>query len=165
MAAKWAQRKPCAIHQGWGLQRTANGELACRAIAMLSLPHRFLSVCLAVQQVHVKADINIPFVRFPTVPNPVETSISMFMWTDAIHRHHEMTDITDGVRGAERLKNPIKMILNYAGNCIINQHSDINKTHAILQDESACEMIVVVDNHRRSPSAALPRADYHPCPT
>ncbi|MEZ9028287.1 DMSO/selenate family reductase complex A subunit, partial [Vibrio cyclitrophicus] len=134
--------KPCAIHQGWGLQRTANGELACRAIAMLSLLTGSVGVSGGSTGAR-ESDINIPFVRFPTVPNPVETSISMFMWTDAIHRHHEMTDITDGVRGAERLKNPIKMIWNYAGNCIINQHSDINKTHAILQDESACEMIVV----------------------
>ncbi|ANP76256.1 MULTISPECIES: DmsA/YnfE/YnfF family dimethyl sulfoxide reductase [unclassified Vibrio] len=141
--------KPCAIHQGWGLQRTANGELACRAIAMLSLLTGSVGVSGGSTGAR-ESDINIPFVRFPTVPNPVETSISMFMWTDAIYRHHEMTDITDGVRGAERLKNPIKMIWNYAGNCIINQHSDINKTHAILQDESACEMIVVVDNHMTS---------------
>lgn len=133
----------------WGLQRTANGELACRAIAMLSLLTGSVGVSGGSTGAR-ESDINIPFVRFPTVPNPVETSISMFMWTDAIYRHHEMTDITDGVRGAERLKNPIKMIWNYAGNCIINQHSDINKTHAILQDESACEMIVVVDNHMTS---------------
>ncbi|VFS87134.1 Dimethyl sulfoxide reductase DmsA precursor [Kluyvera cryocrescens] len=39
-----------------------------------------------------------------------------------------------------------KFFWNYAGNTIINQHSDINKTHEILQDESKCEMIVVIEN-------------------
>lgn len=39
---------------------------------------------------------------------------------------------------------------NYAGNTLINQHSDINKTHEILQDESKCETIVVIDNFMTS---------------
>ncbi len=33
---------------------------------------------------------------------------------------------------------------------LINQHSDINKTHEILQDEAKCEMIVVIDNFMTS---------------
>lgn len=59
----------------------------------------------------------------PTLENPVETSISMFMWTDAIERGPEMTALRDGVRGKDKLDVPIKMIWNYAGNCLINQHS------------------------------------------
>ena len=141
--------RPCAIHQGWGLQRSANGELACRAIAMLSMLTGSVGVSGGSTGAR-ESDINIPFVRFPQVDNPIQTSISMFLWTDAIHRHHEMTDKTDGVRGAERLQNPIKMIWNYAGNCLINQHSDINRTREILQDDKACEMIVVIDNHMTS---------------
>jgi anaerobic dimethyl sulfoxide reductase subunit A len=88
-----------------------------------------------------------PFVRFPTLNNPIKTAIPFFLWTDAITRGTEMTDTTDGLLGAKRLKNNIKFIWNYAGNCMINQHSDINRTHQILQDEKACEMIVVIDNH------------------
>ncbi|GAM76619.1 anaerobic dimethyl sulfoxide reductase chain A [Vibrio ishigakensis] len=149
LGREMGNNKPCAIHQGWGLQRTANGELACRAIAMLSLLTGSVGVAGGSTGAR-ESDINIPFVRFPTVPNPIQTSISMFLWTDAIYRHNEMTDITDGVRGAERLENPIKMIWNYAGNCIINQHADINRTHDILQDDKACEMIVVIDNHMTS---------------
>ncbi|KWQ43579.1 hypothetical protein AH79_23095, partial [Salmonella enterica subsp. enterica serovar Tennessee] len=45
---------------------------------------------------------------------------------------------------------PIKFLWNYAGNTLINQHSDINKTHEILQDEAKCEMIVVIDNFMTS---------------
>ena len=47
------------------------------------------------------------------------------------------------MRGKDKLDVPIKMIFNYAGNTITNQHSDINRTHEILQDESKCEFIVV----------------------
>lgn len=97
-----------------------------------------------------ESDYNIPFVRFPTLKNPIETSISMFLWTDAIVRGPEMTATRDGVRGKDKLDVPIKFIWNYAGNCLINQHSDINRTHDILQDEKACEMIVVIDNHMTS---------------
>lgn len=93
---------------------------------------------------------SIPFVRFPTLSNPVEASIPMFLWTDAIVRGPEMTATKDGIRGKEKLDVPIKFIWNYAGNCIINQHADINRTHTILQDDSACEMIVVIDNHMTS---------------
>ena len=63
----------------------------------------------------------------------------MFMWTDAIERGPEMTALRDGVRGKDKLDVPIKMIWNYAGNCLINQHSEINRTHEILQDDKKCE--------------------------
>ncbi|MCL9774468.1 DmsA/YnfE/YnfF family dimethyl sulfoxide reductase [Vibrio methylphosphonaticus] len=141
--------KPCAIYQGWGLQRTQNGEIASRAIAMLALLTGNLGIHGGGSGAR-ESDYNIPFVRFPTLKNPVETSISMFLWTDAIVRGPEMTATRDGVRGKDKLDVPIKFIWNYAGNCLINQHSDINRTHDILQDDSACEMIVVIDNHMTS---------------
>ncbi|MDL7232633.1 molybdopterin-dependent oxidoreductase [Escherichia coli] len=62
----------------------------------------------------------------------------------------QMTAIRDGVRGKDKLDVPIKFIWNYAGNTLVNQHSDINKTHEILQDESKCEMIVVIENFMTS---------------
>ena len=51
----------------------------------------------------------------------------------------------DGVRGCDKLPSDIKMIVNLAGNCLINQHSDINKTAEILRDTSKCEFILVSD--------------------
>lgn len=50
-----------------------------------------------------------------------------------------MTASRDGVRGKEKLDVPIKFLWNYAGNTIINQHSDINKTHEILQDKASAK--------------------------
>ncbi|MGF1789857.1 DmsA/YnfE/YnfF family dimethyl sulfoxide reductase [Photobacterium profundum] len=141
--------KPCAIIQGWGLQRTANGEIASRAIAMLALLTGNVGLNGGGTGAR-ESSSSIPFVRFPTLQNPIEASIPMFLWTDAIFRGPEMTATADGIRGKEKLDVPIKFIWNYAGNCLINQHADINRTHDILQDEKACEMIVVIDNHMTS---------------
>lgn len=69
------------------------------------------------------------------------------MWTDAIVRGKDMTDITDGMRGVKKLDHDIKMIVNSGGNTMINQHSDSNATDKILRDTSKCEFIVVCDNH------------------
>jgi Anaerobic dehydrogenases, typically selenocysteine-containing len=51
-----------------------------------------------------------------------------------------------GVRGAAQLDNDIKLIYAVATNCLINQHADVNRTAAILRDESKVEFIAVQDN-------------------
>jgi anaerobic dimethyl sulfoxide reductase subunit A len=143
------QAKPAFITQGWGPQRHSNGEIATRAIAMLAILTGNVGINGGNSGAR-EGSYSLPFVRMPTFENPVQTSISMFMWTDAIFRATEMTATRDGVRGKEKLDVPIKFIWNYAGNCLINQHSDINRTHDILQDDQQCEMIVVIDNHMTS---------------
>ena len=144
-----ASTKPCAIFQGWGPQRHANGELTARAISMLSILTGNVGIAGGGTGAR-EGNTSIPFVRFPIPENPVKTSISFFLWTDAIFRGTEMTAKADGVRGKDKLDVPIKFIWNYAGNSMVNQHSDINRTHEILQDDKACEMIVVIDNHMTS---------------
>ena len=37
------------------------------------------------------------------------------------------------------------MIVNLAGNCLVNQHGDINRTAEILKDETKCEFILCSD--------------------
>ena len=54
-----------------------------------------------------------------------------------------MTALNSAVMGADKLNQNIKCMLNYAGNCLTNQHGDINYAHDILADESKCEFIVV----------------------
>ena len=56
-----------------------------------------------------------------------------------------MTATNAGIMGAEKLQSDFKFIWNYAGNCLTNQHNDINHTHDILVDESKCEFILVWD--------------------
>jgi anaerobic dimethyl sulfoxide reductase subunit A len=56
-----------------------------------------------------------------------------------------MTAAGDGVTGADRLETGVKMIFNLAGNALVNQHSDINRTAGILKDTGLCEFIVCSD--------------------
>lgn len=149
LAREIAQTKPAFIAQGWGPQRRSNGELISRAIAMLPILTGNVGINGGNTGARESA-YSIPFVRMPTLTNPVEASIPMFLWTDAIVRGPEMTATADGIRGVEKLNAPIKFIWNYASNCLINQHAEINRTHDILQDESKCEMIVTIDNHMTS---------------
>lgn len=143
LAREIAAAKPCAIYQGRGPQRHANGEQTARAIAMLSV----LTGNVGISGGGTGSDFET--FRFfegdvPAPDNPVPVAIPVFLWTDAVARGPEMT-AADGVVGADRLSCGIKFLWNYAGNTIINQHSNINRTHEILLDESKCEFIVVVD--------------------
>ena len=151
LAREIALAKPCYISQGLGIQRHANGEQQTRAIAMLAILTGNVGVMGGGTGIRDGA-FRIGMTGFPTLENPVQTSISVFMWPDAIVRPTEMTALNAGVRGKEQLEVPIKFIWNYAGNCMINQHSDTNGTRAMLEDESLVEMIVVIDNHM-TPSA------------
>ncbi|MDW5502891.1 selenate/tellurate reductase subunit YnfE [Pseudomonas lundensis] len=137
--------KPAYICQGWGPQRQANGELTSRAIAMLPILTGNVGINGGNSGAR-ESTYTITIERMPVLTNPVKAQISCFSWTDAIARGPEMTARRDGVRGQDKLNVPIKFIWNYAGNTIINQHSDINKTHDILQDDTQCEMIVVLEN-------------------
>ncbi len=144
LAREMALAKPCAIYQGKGPQRQANGEQTARAIAMLSI----LTGNVGVPGGNTGSDFET--YRFfegdvPAPDNPIEVAIPVFLWTDAVARGSSMTAADDGVVGADHLPVGIKFLWNYAGNTIINQHSNINRTHRILQDETKCEFIVVID--------------------
>ncbi|MFI2755002.1 DMSO/selenate family reductase complex A subunit, partial [Cellulomonas sp. P22] len=145
LARTIAQAKPCAIVQGWGPQRHANGENSARAVMLLAA----LTGNVGIQGGGTGAregSYQLSLSAFPTLTNPVKTSIPVFMWTDAIERATEMTATTDGIQGKDRLEVPIKFIWNYAGNALINQHADANRTAKLLEDDSLCEMIVVIEN-------------------
>ncbi|TDQ56651.1 Tat-targeted selenate reductase subunit YnfE [Mesocricetibacter intestinalis] len=145
LAREIASAKPCCITQGWGIQRQSNGELACRAVAMLAILTGNVGINGGNSGAR-ESTFTAPIKPLPILDNPVKTKIPVFLWTDAIERGTEMTALKDGVQGKDKLEVPIKFLWNYAGNTITNQHSDINRTHRILQDESKCEMIVVIEN-------------------
>ncbi|WHN18232.1 hypothetical protein QMK11_08805 [Campylobacter jejuni] len=46
--------------------------------------------------------------------NPIKDFIPRFLFTDAIYRGKEMTDISDGVRGTTQLKQNIKIYFQYS---------------------------------------------------
>ncbi len=149
LAREIGSTKPAYICQGWGPQRQANGELTSRAIAMLPILTGNVGINGGNSGAR-ESTYTMTIERMPVLTNPVKTAISCFSWTDAITRGPEMTATRDGVRGKDKLDVPIKFIWNYAGNTIINQHSDINRTHDILEDDSKCETIVVIENFMTS---------------
>jgi len=149
LAREIGTTRPACICQGWGPQRQANGELASRAIAMLPILTGNVGINGGNSGAR-ESTYTLTIERLPVLVNPVKTAISCFSWTDAIARGPEMTALRDGVRGKDKLDVPIKFIWNYAGNTLVNQHSDINKTHEILKDEKKCEMIVVIENFMTS---------------
>lgn len=143
LAVRYASAKPAAILTGWGPQRHANGEQTTRAIMVLPC----MTGNVGVEGSSTGGGIWFPQHCEPEVPvpdNPYGRSIPSFLWTDAILRGTEMTEREDGVRGG-RLDSNIRLIFNLAGNTLVNQHSDVNRTIRILQDRSRCECIIASD--------------------
>ncbi len=147
IAREYATIKPAILYQGYGMQRRAFGEQVVRAGCVLAaitgnigIPGGWASG-LGLQA----PDGGCLWTVFPTGDNPVKAEIPVFLWTEACLRGKSMTS-ADGVRGTNLLDNDIKLIYGVATNCLINQHADINRTAAILRDESKVEFIVIQDN-------------------
>lgn len=143
LAREYATNKPAALIQGWGPQRHAYGEQPVRGATVLACMTGNVGINGGWASGSGYAGRQkIPSVPIP--PNPFKGKIPVFLWTDAIVRGTEMGP-DDGVKGVDRLPSNIKLIMNLAGNCLINQHADCNKTAEILRDESKVEFIVVSD--------------------
>jgi anaerobic dimethyl sulfoxide reductase subunit A len=163
LAREIASAKACYIAQGWGPQRHANGEQTVRAI--LSLP--VITGHFGIPGTNTG---NWPYSTYYGVPklpagtNPIKPAIPCYLWTDAIANPEKLTATTFGIRGADKLNVGIKFMLNQAGQALLNQHGDINRTKEILAREDLCETILVIDNHM-TPSAMyadiiLPETSY-----
>jgi anaerobic dimethyl sulfoxide reductase subunit A len=146
IAREYGSTKPAMLYQGYGMQRRAYGEQpvlgGCVLAAItgnVGIPGGWAS------GIALQAEDGGPFWNvFPVGRNPVSATIPVFLWTEAILRGKEMGP-EDGVRGAEKLNNNIKLIWCVASNILINQHADVNRSARILEDESLVEFIVVQD--------------------
>ena len=163
LAREIASARACYICQGWGPQRHANGEQTVRAIQTLpALTGHFGLPGTNNGNWPYGTPYGVPLL--PILTNPIKTSIPCYLWTDAIQRPEMMTATTMGVKGADKLKTGIKLFFNQAGNTLLNQHGETNRTRKILADESLCETIIVIENHM-TPSAKyadllLPETSY-----
>lgn len=152
LAREYGSVKPAAILMGYGPQRHAYGEQPSRGLATLQA----MTGNIGRSGGSAGAYGWPGYGRAPRVgglpsTNPVKLAIPTFLWTDAIERGPAMT-AADGVMGGERLNVPIKLIFNLAGNTLLNQHADINRTAQLLADESKVEFIVVSEQFM-TPSA------------
>lgn len=141
LAQEIGTTKPLFVDQGYGSQRRSNGEW--NAWSIMTLP------CLVGQvgkpgtnSGSTRGSYSINLTTIPPLENPIEAQIPCFVYTDAIDRGSEMTARNFGVQNGEALESDIKFMFYAAGNALTNQHSDINRTHDILADESKCEFIV-----------------------
>ncbi|WP_303324559.1 DMSO/selenate family reductase complex A subunit [Actinomyces radicidentis] len=166
LAREIAGAKPCAINQGWGPQRHANGENEARAIFLLACVTGNVGISgggTGGREGAPSLGIASPFNAGTNNEQP--HIISVFSWLDAIDHGEKMTTFNAGVcekpdvgvRAAKvpvdddgnptntRLTAPIKMVWQYSGNSVVNQTGQNNKSVEILQDETKCELIVVCD--------------------
>jgi Tat-targeted selenate reductase subunit YnfE len=135
---------PLYVNQGWGPQRRSNGEWASWSI--MALPCLVGQIGFPGTNNGTRENAAGPTLSsFPAGTNPVTASIPCFLFTDAIDHATEMTSKNAGVKGVDKLKVGIKYMINYAGNCLTNQHSQINKAHDILSDDSKCEFILGIN--------------------
>ncbi|MFR3272691.1 MAG: molybdopterin-dependent oxidoreductase [Slackia sp.] len=145
LAADLASAEAPFVVQGWGPQRHTNGEDTCRAICMIPILLGKIGLP-GTNTGQREAEPSVALVGgLPSGKNPVEACIPCYEWVNAVDHGKEMTAINAGVTGVEKLNNDIKFLWNYGGNCISNQHGDINYTHEVLSDESKCEFILVWD--------------------
>ncbi len=152
LARQIATSKPVAMFQGWGWQRRAYGEQPVRALPVLAAMTGNFGIKGGGPGMRPSGK-RFPMGSMPLPPNPVKGRIPVFLWPDFITRGTEMTDgPRDRVKDVKRIKANMKFMWNHGGNTIINQHSDINLTKKILEDDSKLEFIVVVDNNM-TPSA------------
>ena len=144
LAHEIVKARACWIGQGWGIQRTSNGEQASRAI--LTLP--VIAGQFGRPGTNLGgwgASVSHPVKGFG-IKNPVTASIPCFLWERALNDATSMTATNSYVKGVDRLTVPIKMMINYASNIPMNQHANLNKAKKTLADESKCEFIVTWDN-------------------
>ena len=143
LARDIAGTKPGFILQGRGIQRHGNGEFQSLAVPVLSFMTGNVGI-LGSNPGLYEGGPSVKTGNYPIGTNPIKTKISIFMWTDAIERI--LTKEQDRIEGADKTKSTIKMIINYGGNTLINQHSDSGRTAALLKDDSKCEFILGMDN-------------------
>lgn len=146
IAVDYGSIKPAMLYQGYGMQRRAYGEQPVIGGCVLAAITGNVGIRGGwASGIALQADDGGPFWNvFPTGRNPITARIPVFLWTEAILRGKEMT-AKDGVRGAEKLDNNIKLIWSVASNILINQHADVNRTAKILADENLVEFIAVQD--------------------
>lgn len=143
LARDLATRKPAAILCGYGPQRHAYGEQHARgAIALAAMTG---NVGVHGGWASGKGGYDrTPDFGIPLGDNPVRERFPVFLWTDAIVRGSSMS-AEDGVVGGAHLSSNVRVLIQIAGNCLINQHADINRTRRIVADESLVDFVVVSD--------------------
>ncbi len=142
LARDIATTKPCAMIQGLGWQRRAQGEQPVRALPILAAMTGNFALSGGGPGVS-PSDMSFKMDSMPPIPeNPIKVKIPIFEWPDFITRGTEMTVDQDRLKGGKSVGANMKFLWHLGGNVTLNQHSDINGTAKILEDDTKLEMIV-----------------------
>ncbi|MDR2672130.1 MAG: molybdopterin-dependent oxidoreductase [Coriobacteriales bacterium] len=144
LAQEIGTTKPVFVIQGWGPQRRSNGEMTGWSICMIPILTGNIGLPGTSNGLR-EGSYAIALTGLPDGTNNVKASISVFSMVDAIDRGSQMTEEADGVVGVKQLPYDIKFVVNWAGNCITNQNSDINWVHDVMSDESKCQFVLGSD--------------------
>lgn len=146
LAVSYATARPAAILEGYGPNRHAYGEQFSRCLITLSCMTGNVGIPggSAAGLGQVPYGVNQLQSHPGLVENPFPGKIPCYCWTDCIENAPSFTP-AQGLKGVEQLASNIKMIFNLSGNCLINQHGDINRTASLLADPSLVECIVCSD--------------------
>lgn len=130
LARDYATMKPAALLQGWGPQRHAYGEQPVRGATVLAA----ITGNVGKLGGWASGFGTYSQLQMASLPyeNQVKESMPVFTWSEAIANGR------------------IKFIASLAGNTLVNQHSDINNTIKLLEDEAKCEFILVSDEFMTS---------------
>lgn len=144
LGREYATMKPAALLQGFGPQRHSYGEQPVRGGTVLAA----LTGSVGIKGGSASGAGYTDRHGVGSVPigkNPFNGKIPCFLWTEAVQNGVGMNKRDHGLTGVAKLTSNIKMIWNMSGQCLLNQHGDINKTIEILKDTSKCEFIVCSD--------------------
>lgn len=144
LAIEYATAKPAALIQGWSPQRHICGERVARGSTLLATITGNVGVSGGWAGGAGFAGGRKFAVYVDQFTNPVKESISIMNWVDAIDAPEKVTP-EEGLKGAEKLNSPIKMIFSLAGNYLNNQNPNANRAIKVLEDESKAEFIVASD--------------------
>ena len=74
-----------------------------------------------------------------------ESSFATEAWSEQAFHSNRATYSVQHQNGAAYLPCNIKAIICHGGNCLTNQHGDVNRAHRVLGDPSKCEFILNID--------------------
>ena len=169
LALQLASIRPVFVMQGWGPQRRSNGEMTSGLIMMLAAALGQIGLPGTNNGMNVAWGGGF-LTRVSAGENPVPFRIPAYRFLDAIEDGTALGP-QEGVQGlpgsadaagsctSERerttstvqhtegtyLPSSIKAIICHGGNCLTNQHGDVNRAHRVLSDPSHCEFILNID--------------------
>lgn len=148
--------KPCAIRSSLGMQRQPNGVPNCWLLLAMCLITGNWGMNGAGLNLHYFAQASNTVGNIAAGPsagtNPEAATgsslVPVALWADAVRAQGDPATNSKWTFDADimAIDRPIKILYNYCGNSLVNQHQDTFANMELLKDRSKVELIITVDN-------------------